>query len=88
MRERTLAIILFIILIPDIALIVTISVVPATVHYISTDLASRLASSMKDQAYGIVVYGAFVYAVVVGSILLYLVLSAVTRRFYLSDNVK
>lgn len=89
MRGRsTLILVLFIVLIPGIIAVVLLQYSPSTVHDIVNSLTNRLfpGAGSPELAYSIVVYGAFVYVIILVSVILYLILSVVVKQLAMSDN--
>lgn len=89
MRGRaTLILVLVVFLTLGVALVLELWYVPSAVQYMVNTLTTRLFSSTDSQelAYSMVVYGAFVYVIILASAIVYLILSEVVRRLVISDN--
>ena len=89
MRGRsTLILVLFIVLIPGIIAVVLLQYSPSVVHDIVNSLTASLfpRTGSPELAYSIVVYGAFVYVIILVSVILYLILSVVVKQLAMSEN--
>lgn len=81
MRVKTLALLFFILLIPDVLFIAYFAFEPTTVElFVESYIPQSILGGLADNPVAVIVFFAFLYAIVLGSAFLYVLASNIFKR--------